>query len=223
MSDLQHCTSITYVPATSVVLNVIIHALYGMSSAQYSPPFTALVTAIDQMPYYEIDPKQCVVPSNPLHAQLLSHASTNPLELYALAARHDMYNIAAYASSHLISYPLNTIGDEMAIQIGAVYLKRLLCLHVERSNALRNIILVAPLPHLPTALCPFDAQQSLIRAWATAVSSLAVDARPDLSAAYMRSVFAPLQNRLTCPSCRENFLDRVEDVMLQWSAVKSTI
>lgn len=180
LSDPQCRTSIVHVPETSIVLNIIVHALYSISSVQHSPPFTALITAVDQMPRYEINPKRCIIPSNPLHGQLLSCAPGHPLEIYALAARYDIYDVAARASSHLLSYPLGTISDEMAMRIGAVYLKRLLCLHVNRANALKNIILVAPLPHLPTSLCDFDGQQSLTRAWATVASRLAVDARPGL-------------------------------------------
>ncbi|KAF9461771.1 hypothetical protein BDZ94DRAFT_1167148 [Collybia nuda] len=220
ISDRQHDTPIVHVPETSDVLNIIIHALYSVPYSQYSPSFTALVTAVDRMLYYEIDPKQHIVPSNPLHAQLLSYAPFNQLELYALAARHDIYDVAAHASSHLLSYPLFTISDEMATRMGAVYLKRLLSLHADRLCALKNIILVPPLPHLSISSCGADGRLLLVGAWATATSRLAWDAQPGISVPLIMSVFTPLQDELTCPLCRQNFSDRVAGVAAQWSSVK---
>jgi hypothetical protein len=47
-------------PEPSPALNVILHAIYGLSCAEYSPPFETLVNAVDCMPIYGINPKSTV-------------------------------------------------------------------------------------------------------------------------------------------------------------------
>lgn len=166
------------VPDDSVVLNVILHTLYEMPCAQYSPSFEALVTAVNRLPAYGIIPKTRIAPSAPLFALLLSHAPLHPLELYTLAATYDLYDLAVSISSHLLSFPLATLTDDMAERIGPVYLKRLFFLHFGRSDALKRVLLPPPHPHAPTPECDFTEQKKLTRAWALASAYLAWDARP---------------------------------------------
>ncbi|TFK28792.1 hypothetical protein FA15DRAFT_583483 [Coprinopsis marcescibilis] len=162
----------------STVLNIILHAVYDMSCAHYSPPFPTLSTAVNRLPAYGIFPKQRIVPSTPLYNLLLSYAPLFPLELYALAASHDLYDLAVSTSSHLLSFPLFSLTDEMAEKIGSVYLKRLFFLHFGRSDALKRVLLPPPHPHPPTPWCDFTEQKKLTRAWALASAYLAWDARP---------------------------------------------
>lgn len=166
------------VPEHSTVLNVILHIIYDMSCAHYSPSFPTLITAVNHLPTYGISPKLIVVPSTPTYTLLLSHAPIFPLELYALAASLDLYDLAVATSSHLLSFPLATLTDEMAERIGPVYLKRLFFLHFGRSDALKRVLLPPPHPHAPTPWCDFDEQKKLTRAWALASAYLAWDARP---------------------------------------------
>lgn len=172
--------SMVNVPEISSVLNVIIHMLYDTSSAQHSPSSEVLITAVNRMPFYEIDPKLHITPSTSLYTLLLSHAPLVPLEIYALASHFDLHELAVSTSSHLLSYPLATITDDMAERIGAVYLKRLLSLHVDRANALKRILLLPPHPHPQTRECDFTEQKKLTRAWALVSAYLAWDARPGL-------------------------------------------
>lgn len=165
-------------PDNSTVLNIILHTVYDMSCAHYSPSFPALVTAVNRLPAYGIPPKVRIAPSTPLFSVLLSHAPLFPIELYALAASHDLYDLAVATSSHLLAFPLATITDEMAEKIGPVYLKRLFFLHFGRSDALKRVLLPPPNPHAPTPMCDFTEQKRLTRAWALASAYLAWDARP---------------------------------------------
>jgi hypothetical protein len=162
----------------SAVLNILLHTVYDMSCAHYSPTFPSLVTSVNRLPVYGIRPKVRIAPSTPLFSLLLSHAPLFPLELYALAASHDLYDLAASTSSHLLSFPLATLTDEMAERIGPVYLKRLFFLHFGRSDALKRVLLPPPNPHAPTAFCDLTEQKKLTRAWALASAYLAWDARP---------------------------------------------
>jgi hypothetical protein len=47
-----------------------------------------------------------------------------PLQLYALAAHYDIFDLAVPTSSHLLSFPLSRLSDEMVERMGAIYLKR---------------------------------------------------------------------------------------------------
>lgn len=162
----------------STVINVILHAAYEMSCGHYSPAFPTLCNAVDRLPFYGIPPKQRVAPSTPLFNLLLSYAPLFPLDLYTLAASHDLYDLAVATSSHLLSLPLFSITDEISEKIGPVYLKRLFFLHFGRSDALKRVLLPPPHPHPPTPWCDFAEQKKLTRAWALASAYLAWDARP---------------------------------------------
>lgn len=119
-----------------------------------------------------------IAPSTPLFTLLLANAPAAPLEIYALAGEHDLPHVAVSASPHLLSFPLPTLTDEMAQQMGPVYLKKLFFLHLGRSDALKRLLLPPPHPHSPTPECDFTEQKKLTRAWALASAYLAWDARP---------------------------------------------
>ncbi|KAF9006435.1 hypothetical protein BDQ17DRAFT_1351736 [Cyathus striatus] len=211
------------VPEASAVLNVLLHTFYDMSCAHYSPPFATLVAAVNRLPMYGIRPKSRIVPATPLFSLLLSHAPLFPLELYALAASFDLYDLAVSTSSHLLSFPLASLTDEMAERIGPIYLKRLFFLHFGRSDALKRVLLPPPHPHAPTPWCDFTEQKKLTRAWALASAYLAWDARPDLSTSTMESALRPLAEHLTCDQCQQALRERIKNLVVQWSVVKRTI
>ncbi|PFH51464.1 hypothetical protein AMATHDRAFT_75003 [Amanita thiersii Skay4041] len=219
----DHEPIIITVSETSAVLNIILHLMYDISCVHYSPPFPLLVNAVDRLPVYGVNPKIRIVPSSPLYSLLLSHAPLFPLELYALASAHDLYDLAVATSSHLLSFQLATLTDEMAARIGPVYLKRLFFLHFGRSDALKRVLLPPPHPHPPTPWCDFTEQKKLTRAWALASAYLAWDARPDLSTSTMESALRPLTEHLTCENCQQALQDRIKNLIVQWSVVKRTI
>ncbi|PPQ71773.1 hypothetical protein CVT26_007607 [Gymnopilus dilepis] len=222
-SPAKDQNSVVPIPENSVVLNILLHTVYDLSCAPYSPTFPSLVTAVNRLPVYGIPPKVRIAPSTPLFSVLLSHAPLYPLELYALAASHDLYDLAVSTSSHLLSFPLSTLTDQMAERIGPVYLKRLFFLHFGRSDALKRVLLPPPNSHAPTPLCDFQEQKKLTRAWALASAYLAWDARPDLSTSTMESALRPLAEHLTCEDCRQALRDRIKNLVVQWSVVKRTI
>ncbi|KAL0949775.1 hypothetical protein HGRIS_009814 [Hohenbuehelia grisea] len=211
------------VPEQSTVLNVILHAVYDMSCAHYSPTLDILSTAIDRFPAYGLQPAARIKPQNPLYSLLLSYAPLQPLELYALAAAHDLNELAVTTSSHLLGYPLATLTDEMATRIGPIYLKRLFFLHFGRVEALKRILLPPPHPHPPTPWCDFTEQKKLTRAWALASAYLAWDARPDLPASSMEAALRPLGDHLTCDLCRHALDERVKNLIVQWTIIRHTI
>jgi hypothetical protein len=163
---------------TSTVFNIVLHAIYDKSCAGYSPPFDALVSAVVALEKYGVHPKALVSQSQPLFTILLSYAPLYPLELYALASRYNLYDLAVNTSSHLLTYPLSALSDEMSEWIGPKYLKRLFFLHLGRSDALKRLLASLPRQHAPTSSCDFAEQKKLARAWTLASASLTWDTRP---------------------------------------------
>ncbi|GLB33748.1 hypothetical protein LshimejAT787_0106320 [Lyophyllum shimeji] len=215
--------SILNVPETSTVLNIILHTIYDMSCAHYTPSFSHLCTAVRRLSFYGIHPESRILPAAPLYTVLLSQAPLYPLELYTLAAAFNLYDLAVSTSSHLLSFPLSSLTDEMAEAMGPVYLKRLFFLHFGRSDALKRVLLSPPHPHPPTQWCDFADQKKLTRAWALASAYLAWDARPDLSTSTMESALRPLEEHLGCDDCKQALRDRIKTLVIQWSIVKRTI
>ncbi|KAF5370046.1 hypothetical protein D9758_001104 [Tetrapyrgos nigripes] len=214
---------VVHIPEQSPVLNVILHALYEMSCAHYSPSFEVLTTAVNLLDEYGIDPKSQITPSSPLYTLLLSHAPLFPLDVYTLASKYDLFDLAVSTSPHLLSFPLSSLTDEMAVNIGPKYLRRLFFLHIGRSDALKRLLLQPPHPHAPTPWCDFTDQKTLTRAWALASAYLAWDARPDLSTSFLESALSPLVENLSCDLCKQALNDRIKNLIVQWSVVKRTI
>jgi len=226
------------VPESSVVLNILLHAVYNMSCAHYAPSFFALESAVIALKTYGVPLHDRIANSTHLYILLMSHAPHYPLELYALAASNDLYDLAASTSSHLLSLTLASLTDEMARRIGPVYLKRLFFLHFGRADALKRLLISPPHPHAPTQWCDFTEQKKLTRAWALASAYLAWDARPgqstdhpqiiyvsntslqDLSVSTMESALNPLGDHLVCDLCRDALTHRVKNLVHAWSVVK---
>ncbi|KAF9035216.1 hypothetical protein BJ165DRAFT_658493 [Panaeolus papilionaceus] len=183
--------------------NVIIHLLYGSSSAPHSPTFDTLVKAVDRLPLLDIDPKHYILPSTPLFSLLLSYAPLHPLDVYIVAGHHDLYELASQCSPHLLSLSLSTITDQQAERMSVLYLKKLMLLHVTRLNELREILLKVPDYHPETKKCTFNDQNAVSRAWALGTAGLVWDARPDLSTHSIQTS-----------------LERIKDVVARWTSVK---
>ena len=165
-------------PESASVLNVVLHVVYDVSCAHYHPGIDTLIAAVEAMAKYGLPPRRHIAPSTPLYSLILGQAPVQPIITYALAATHDLYDLAVPISSHLLSFALHTLTDELAIRIGPVYMKRLFFLHLGRLDALKRLLLPPPHPHPPTSNCDFTEQKKLTRAWALASAYLAWDARP---------------------------------------------
>ncbi|KAI0684481.1 hypothetical protein C8T65DRAFT_748739 [Cerioporus squamosus] len=210
-------------PEPAPVLNVVLHVVYGLACATYKPTIDVLSAAVNAMATYGIPPKEHIAPGTPLYALILAQAPMKPIVAYALAQAHDLYALAVPISSHLLSFPLHALTDELSEQIGPLYLKRLFFLHLGRLEALRQLLLAPPHPHPATERCAFADQKSITLAWALAAAYLAWDSRPDLPASAIEAAFLPLADRLDCELCKKSLVERVKQVIVQWSMVKRSI
>ncbi|EIW80439.1 hypothetical protein CONPUDRAFT_105451 [Coniophora puteana RWD-64-598 SS2] len=226
VSSNQGCGAVEpVIPVTehSSVLNIVLHGIYGISCSHYAPSFESLSSAIAAFPKYGLSAEKLVASSMPLYTLLMSHAPLHPLEVYALAAKYNAHDLAVSASSHLLSFPLASISDDVAAKIGPKYLKRLFFLHLGRLDALKRLLLSPPHPHPPTENCSFEDQKRVTRAWALASAHLVWDTRPDLSTSSIQSALGPLEEQLSCNMCRRTLRDRLNHIIVQWSIIKRTI
>ncbi|EMD40889.1 hypothetical protein CERSUDRAFT_111470 [Gelatoporia subvermispora B] len=207
----------------AAVVNVMLHTIYNLSCAHYSPAVDTLIAGVNALAKYGVSPKAYIVPSTPLYSLILSQAPIAPIELYALAGKYDIYELAVPISSHLLAFSLPSLTDELSECMGPVYLRRLFFLHLGRIDALKRLLLPPPHPHPATPTCDFTEQKKLTRAWALASAYLAWDARPDLSTSAMESALCPLAEHLSCEVCQNSLNERIKQLIIQWSVVKRTI
>ncbi|KAJ7164457.1 hypothetical protein C8R46DRAFT_1177055 [Mycena filopes] len=214
---------ILHLPEASSVLNILLHAVYGLDCTGHSPTFATLVKAVDSMQVYGIRPKLTILPSTPLFVLLLAHAPHAPLPLYCLAGRHEIDDLAVAASGHLLSFPLARLTDADATNMGPIYLKRLCFLHAGRTEALKRALLPPPRGHPPTTECSITHQHVLTREWALAAARLAADLRPDISTHALELAMRPLAAQLACDLCQKALKARVQNLTAGWAIVKRTI
>jgi len=215
--------AVVNVPEHSEALNVVLHTIYGVSCSQYAPTFESLSAAVAALDKYGYSLGQLVAPSTPLYTLLLSHAPLYPIEVYTLASRHDIFDLAVPTSAHLLSFALSSLSEDTATRMGPKYLKRLFFLHLGRTDALKRVLLSPPHPHPPTSNCSFDSQKRLTRAWALASAYLVWDARPDMSVSMIESTLSSLGKNLQCNICEDGLQARIKNAVVQWSIVKRTI
>ncbi|KAI0832056.1 hypothetical protein BC628DRAFT_1415520 [Trametes gibbosa] len=213
-------SSVKCVVESSMVLNIILHTAYNLSCAHYVPALNVLIDAVGALPIYGLAPKKHVAPTTTLYRLILAQAPVQPLEVYALASRHDLYELAKPASSHLLAFRLEMFTDDLARTVDAVYLKRLFWLHLMRLAALKRLLLPVPYPHPATEDCGFADQRKLGRAWTLAASYLAWESRPDVSPQVIGDACASLSDYLCCPLCKKGLAARIKDLLARWSFVQ---
>jgi len=215
----------------SDVLNVVLHAIYGLSVLSYRPPPSILRAAIIALSDlgYQID--RLLVPHSEIYMLFLQAAATEPLQMYALAAQLSLEPLAVSVSTFTLAVPPSDITDEVAAQMGPSYLRRLFFLHLGRTDALKRLLYPPPAPHpvgpgLPTPdpsppaqSCAPSNHQAVARIWAFASSAAVIDNHPN----NLIQVLTPMSAQLPCVLCRQTLMDRVRKLVADWSAIKNTI
>ncbi|TCD64955.1 hypothetical protein EIP91_003413 [Steccherinum ochraceum] len=215
---------IVTVPANSTLFNVVFHTIYGISCTQYSPSLDILLEAVTELRTYGVSQDKFISPDKPIFHHILSETPRNPINVFLVASENDLEPLAVATSVHLHSLHLPSITDEMVNRMGPKYFKRLVNLHIERTEYLKQILLDPPTPHVDTVDCGFIQRRSLARAWAFATASLVWDIRPDLPAGVLRSTLGSLEQKLGCSECKANLAARVRQIVLDWTTrAKSTI
>ena len=175
---LANCEIPLLLAERSAVLDIVFHILYGMIYTHHSPPLAEIDAALDALIKYGVNPASHASPIHPLCALLRFHAPCLPIEAYAVAGKYSLEDAAVAISAHLLAYDFSNLSDELSIKIGPIYLRRLIGLHHDRSEALKTIILRPLATHQFTLLCGEASQAQLAREWAYAVAGLAWEKLP---------------------------------------------
>ncbi|KAG8684278.1 hypothetical protein FRC08_013776 [Ceratobasidium sp. 394] len=210
-------------PLQSSVLNVMLHIVYGLPMERFRPDLQLLCHALSELATFGYQPSNLVTLHSEIFRILVAHSKTYPLVVYALAAGHQIEQLAVACSPNTLGVELSEVTDELASIMGPIYLRRLFFLHLGRTDALKRLLLEPPAGHPPLPTCDVENQKSLTRAWALAIAYMAVEGRPDTHPAMLNNSLSTLGEHLECPRCRESLADRIRSVVQQWAAVSSTI
>ncbi|EKM52102.1 uncharacterized protein PHACADRAFT_262570 [Phanerochaete carnosa HHB-10118-sp] len=211
------------VPEPSPVFNIILHIIYGWSSAAFTHTLDDIAATVIALKTYGMSTSACLAQHTPLYTLMLAHASLRPLEIYALAAEHGLEHIAVVVSSQLVAYRLHEITDPLLVRMGARYLLRLAKLQATLMEKLRDLMLTPPEGHASTSTCGFAQQRILMGAWAIATASLSWKAKPDLSASVIQAAFNEAEGSLTCALCRDALRTRIRLILYRWTLALRTI
>ncbi|KAF9054709.1 hypothetical protein BJ165DRAFT_1329731, partial [Panaeolus papilionaceus] len=201
-------------------MNIIMYIAYGKCPISEFPTLLTIITAIDRMPLLGMTPKDYLVPECPFYSLLLTHTSSNPMEIYCLAGRHGLDNLAISSSGFLLSVSPLSVTDEQAQRMGGVAFKRLMCLHDNRICSLRNLLLQPPRHHPATVRCNFADQRTLFRSWTVAGASILYHAHLEISSGEFQNDLTRLARVIRCEQCSKSMQDRIKDALKQWMDIE---
>ncbi|KAF8714448.1 hypothetical protein RHS03_00259, partial [Rhizoctonia solani] len=131
MSDVDSLLSIepqlVVVDIHSEVFNVVLLAIYQFSIQEFMPSNQTLREVISALASLGIDPSMIAHTRSELYGLLLKSAAADPLPMYASAAQCSFESLAVSVSALTLRTPLHEITEELAQQMGPVYLKRIFC------------------------------------------------------------------------------------------------
>lgn len=159
------------------VVNVILHTMYEQSCRRYNPPFGTISKAVKGLKKYGVSLGDYIANGTPLYDLVLGQSPLRPTEAFAIAAEHGLEELATKISPLLLSMQINDLPDQLAAQMGGVYLKRVVRLQNLRRDFF-HICIDPPYPHATTTTCSQEDRQALSRAWMLAVASLVLNSTP---------------------------------------------
>ncbi|KAF8751720.1 hypothetical protein RHS01_08491 [Rhizoctonia solani] len=125
---------------TSEVLNVVLHAIYKFSVEGYRPSPATLRKSTHALSSLGYNLSYVYAPHSELFMLFLQAGVAEPLEMYALAAQYALEDLAVAVSTFTLSVSPSEITDELSVQMGPIYLRRLFFLHLGRADALKRLL-----------------------------------------------------------------------------------
>lgn len=220
------------------VLDVVLHVIYGIPLEQPAAALETLLDATKALHKYGIPLDKHLVPGQMLFEEIALQTYQGALEVYAVAAEYDLFELASKASEHLLDLPLLYLPKEMISRLGSAYLHMLYSLHLSRVYLLQRILSHSPQGHEPTAFCGPVEYRTLRSAWYDVISDFTSLASPGMShqwtirvgelhktiipfigvsATQLRVALSPLVSTLTCAECQKIVQQRINEVVLRWS------
>ena len=190
--------------AHSAVVNLALYALYDLDPSAFNPTTGLLTQALNFLIDHGILPKDCITPTSPFSESIRKLGAQCPLETFMMVAYFDLEPLAVDVSRNLLSLPLQSITEEVALAIGPKYLRRLFFLHLGRIERLKQLMLQVPEAHGQTKDC-YDSEQRLLQLeWRSLAVALASQASPAMGPLQLYKAFLPItQKSGLCPDCME--------------------
>ncbi|KAK7032196.1 hypothetical protein VNI00_013370 [Paramarasmius palmivorus] len=177
--------------------------------------FSTLCRGVNWLPAFGIPPKSVITTNKHLFSRILAYAPLYPLEVYALAGHHDLKDLATAASPYTLSMELSTMKQELAEEMGAVYLLWLFRLHTRRQSFLLKLFATPPDSHDATERC-LD-QRELKQKWNMVIASLTRHIKADTPPELIREHVAAHTNNITCKDCARARDARLDAILNEWA------
>ena len=212
------------VSESSEVFNLVLHAFYDFDPTSYKPTLDHIAGMLNILPQYGLPVAHIVTHGKPMYNLILGVALTSPLDVYALVAQHRLEQLAVEVSHHLISTPLHNLTDEHCLSMGPVYLRRLMFLHLGRTERLKRLLRDPPAGHRPTMQCDaIDQKRKLAMVWKEGVSELCWEASASTPVSLFHAVLSPIVDKLSCEECKTSTREKIRKLIVDWTMVKTTI
>jgi len=210
--------------AHSEAVNLALFALYNLNASAFNPTTGLITQALDFLIDHGILPGDCITSTNPFCESIRTLGVRYPLETFIMVAYFDLEHLAIDVSRNLLSLPLYTITEEVALTIGPMYLKRLFFLHLGRVDRLKQLMFQVPEAHGQNKDCYDSEQRRLQLEWRSLAVTLAFEASPAMEPSQLYKVFLPItQKKSLCPDCIESAKRQLRTLIVEWTSVKSTI
>lgn len=182
--DLEQDTLELWLPETANTLDIVFSAAYGFSSDSLShySSMENLIVLLDIMRKYGLPPQTHLAQGTTLFHAFLNYVPLHPIEIYAVAASHNLEDLAAVASSYTLTTSIDDTPFHMASQIGTHYFYRLLVLHGSRLEFLKAMFDVVLYPHTAKPYCSPENRLITGRAFHLAGMQIFFKATPGKSA-----------------------------------------
>jgi hypothetical protein len=179
---------------------------------------------LDALPIYGLPLEVPISVGKPTYNLILGVAFTASLDAFALVSKHGLEQLAVEISHLLISVPLHNLTDEQCLAMGPIYLRRLVFLHLGRTERLKTLLQEPPSTHVPTSNCDMvDQQRKLGTAWRDAIADLAWKANASTPISLFHANLTPIADKLTCAECKTAVKERIRKLIVDWTLVKTTI
>lgn len=149
----------------ATVLNLVLHVVYDLSHLPHNLGLRDLITAVDALAFYGVSLQDHARHGTPLFQLLASHMVAAPIDVYALAASHDLQDMAVLGSAYSLGKRASDITNDQAVRMGVHYLRRLIDLQLSRASKLKGLLRNPPARHPPTENCSIATQEQLAKAW----------------------------------------------------------
>jgi hypothetical protein len=212
------------VTESSEIFNLLLHVFYDLDPTNQTASLKQVSLLLVALPKYGLSLEIAAAADTHLYNVIMGLASKSSIDTFALVCHHNLERLATDISQLLISIPIHDLNDQQCTLMGPVYLRRLVFLQVGRTERLKEILNVPPTKHEPTIHCDaINQKRNLEAVWEDIVKDLVWEVKAHTSASFLYTKITPAVDNVTCADCKTAIRERIRQIIVDWSLVKSTI